>query len=278
MTDLSPCFEYQHSNMVAVASSQVNILEDSLNAHQQDTRHTNRKHKRHKKYRTHTSCSKSDETISGSENVYDNGKKSDEFDNMYMEGCSGDHSIKGHTRRELEEMPDLSWLTDEITFTEIDLLPSNECTATDSNIELSSSELSQRTSHTAEQRVVIENATNDQDERAILQEKIRKKCIELEAMIGTTNAKKHRNKRRRNYQLRKYDNTEMCGSDELMPRYVNVRSIIRTRRSAQPIREALLVRTAMNKAWKGLLGSCCGKGCWATWKWINLRRVISDYE
>ena len=120
------------------------------------------------------------------------------------------------------------------------------------------------------------DGTSDRDEdyeseRSAIEAQIKDKCRELFKIMDKINSKRLRRSRR----LQRLQDEE-C--DDVIPMYVNIHPIRRRRRTAQPIRNALLVRSSMKKAWKGALGSCCGKGCWATWQWMNMKRVMNDYE
>ena len=119
----------------------------------------------------------------------------------------------------------------------------------------------------------VENEyTND---RTLIEAEIRRKCNEIIKLKDQIRAGRLQ---RKNYQLRKYDIDLKGGSACDNPYYINVYPIKRKKRSAQPIRNALLIRLAMLKMCKGMLGSCCGRGCWASWDWVDLKKVMSDYH
>lgn len=126
-------------------------------------------------------------------------------------------------------------------------------------------------------QVIHEKPKDTLHERFLIEEEIKRKYKELDELLEQINDAKRLRRRRRKYQLRKYDKNG-DGSDDWGPSYVNIQPIKRRKRSAQPIRNAVLMRSAMKNACKGILGSCCGKGCWAKWQWVNLGHVISDYE
>lgn len=193
---------------------------------------------------------------------------------------SGDHLEKGNEfSGPIEEMHDFTWLTTELKFSDItDTFGSEVSAPIDKTISSPEPELSQRKAPSSSFQKVQINSESTLDERALIEQSIQEKYAEMDVLLKKIHSKRHRSRRRRKYCLRKYDS---AGSDECGPWIsgsVNIYPIKREKRCAKPIREALLVRTAMRKAWKGLLGSCCGKGCWATWRWISLRGVISDYE
>ncbi|KAL4240833.1 hypothetical protein ACF0H5_001621 [Mactra antiquata] len=136
--------------------------------------------------------------------------------------------------------------------------------------------LSQRSSFQSTNLKLSTSESNWKDERRCIEEEIRQKYAEINVMLKQMHSK--RRKRRKKMQLKNNDVAEEIQINQWDHPKSNICPIKRQKRSAQPIRNALLVRTAMRKAWKGILGSCCGKGCWATWKWVNLRGVMSDYE
>ena len=114
----------------------------------------------------------------------------------------------------------------------------------------------------------------DDQERKEIEEEIKRKFAELEELMDKIqNVQYH--KRRRRHSKRRHNSGYDVNS---VSSFVNIIPTERERRLAKPIRNALLIRSAMKKAWKGSLASCCGMGCWAHWKWVNLRHVMSDYE
>ncbi|KAH3871261.1 uncharacterized protein LOC127868450 [Dreissena polymorpha] len=117
------------------------------------------------------------------------------------------------------------------------------------------------------------------NERKSIEEEIHRKCVELDALMGQIQAvKRQRRRRNRKYELRKNDGRTYADGDPFVPSFVNIYPIERRKRPAKPIRNALLIRAAMKAAWSGVLSSCCGRGCWATWSWVNIHNVLSDYE
>ncbi|XP_045214097.2 uncharacterized protein LOC123564516 [Mercenaria mercenaria] len=237
------------------------------------------KHKKQKKHRHHKNGSKSSEvkSVDKRRNTEEAGlnkiskSKSDDY------RSSGDYLNKGRDFLvPIEDMPDFSWLTKEFKFSDITNTFDSESAVT----EISAPEpgLSQRELTSANLPGVYDPAKYKQDERSTIEQEIQEKYAEIDVLLGKLNAKRQRSKRRRKYHLRKYDSLCSGESGQWTSSYVNICPIKRNKRCAQPIRDALLVRSAMRKTWKGLLGSCCGKGCWASWKWVSLRCVISDYE
>lgn len=174
---------------------------------------------------------------------------------------------------------DFSWLTKDFQLQSVD-----ECFTCDVSKDSCQNEPEQGLSQytvtlsSGSETDVMKLDSDLQYERSCIEEEIRQKYAELNAILKQIHSRRTDQKRRRKAKAKKNEVNGELGSDQLVPSYVNICPIRRRKRSAQPIRNALLVRTAMCKAWKGMLGSCCGKGCWATWKWVNLRRVISDYE
>ena len=187
--------------------------------------------------------------------------------------------------------PDFTWLTNDLSFQDAALPVDNEMEAIDCEHNFSLSQPPEP------QYVPWQTYVTDKDggvtsdvrqthavpfdinaERLTIEEEIRQKYAEIDNLLQQINEAKQTRRRRRKYQLRKYDAQKYTDGDEWTPSYVNINPIKRQKRPAQPIIKALLTRTAMKAAWNGVLGSCCGRGCWATWKWINLRNVMADYE
>lgn len=116
------------------------------------------------------------------------------------------------------------------------------------------------------------------NEREIIEEKIKSKYQEIKELTSQLRTAKRSRRLHRKYSLRKHDKDLICDDDCDTQHYVNICPIKRRRRSAQPIRNAVLIRSTIKKTWKGVLGSCCGQGCWAKWQWVDLNIVMSDYE
>lgn len=241
-------------------------------------RHKHKKHKKHRREKIRYSHNK--------DNNKSKGKLADGNISSLHSLLNDDKNSGDYLKKEeefsgpLEEMADFTWLTTEFKFSDITDTFESEAVATASSTNITSreSELSQRDASSPSFTCTINEPTDRKDERALIEQEIQEKYAEMDALFEKINSKRHRSKRKRKYHLRKYDSKDSGEDNAWISTSVNIYPIKREKRCAQSIREALLVRTAMKKAWKGVLGSCCGKGCWATWKWISLRGVISDYE
>ena len=99
---------------------------------------------------------------------------------------------------------------------------------------------------------------------------IKKHIMEIQRKMALL--KQRENKKRKRYTKCINSNTANSPVKQLQ-----IQPIKRSKRLAEPIRCAILKRRALRNAWQGCRGSCCGKGCWAKWGWVNIKRVLSDY-
>lgn len=103
-----------------------------------------------------------------------------------------------------------------------------------------------------------------------IEERIRREIEEIERKMTLLKQKKHRKRKR-------YTKCKHSGNlPESHPK-INIKPIKRSKRLAEPIRLAVLKRHTLRNAWAGCRWSCCGKDCWSRWKWVNMKRVLSDY-
>ena len=272
------CFQANRlADLMGTAAFTDSNYPDVGNRSQREDDGRKQKQKKHKKHR-HRHRSRSIDLKSIDADVK---FVKDRFNDIVDKDSSGDYISKHKDDLiSIDDMPDFTWLTKDFKFTDITNTFGGESIVSDSCTEIAEKEpgLSQRPDTSSQSVGVYDPVKYIQDDRATIEQEIQDKYAEIDVLISKINAKQQRLRRRRKYQLRKYDNANMDDHDQWLPPYVNICPIRRSKRCAQPIRNALLVRTAMRKACKGVLGSCCGKGCWATWKWVNLKRVISDYE
>ena len=110
-------------------------------------------------------------------------------------------------------------------------------------------------------------------QRKDIERKIKRHIEEIERKMAILKYKEQR-KRKRLTKCKKAGTVSTV--DEPLPR-INIHPIKRSKRLAQPLRCAVLKRHTLKNAWRGCRGSCCGKGCWSRWAWVNLKRVISEY-
>ena len=106
--------------------------------------------------------------------------------------------------------------------------------------------------------------------RTDMEERIRKHIEEIERKITVL---KHKGERKR----KRCTQCKHSSHEPNLQPSLNIEPIQRSKRLAEPIRHAILKRHALRSAWAGFNGSCCGKGCWSKWKWVNIKRVLSDY-
>lgn len=252
------------------------------NRSQQQNESLKQKHKKHENPR-HLHCSKLEDLLLAETGVnLDKGSCTDITPrDVNNNKSSGDYNYQNKDELiPIDDMPDFTWLTKDFKFTDITNTFGAEGNVAESFSAVADKEpgLSQRKELSKHSLALYDTEKCIQDDRLAIEQEIQDKYAEIDVLICKIKAKRQRSRRRRKYQLRKYDNINMDDSEEWLSPYVNICPIKRSKRCAQPIRNAVLVRSAMRKACKGLLGSCCGKGCWASWKWVNLRGVISDYE
>ena len=107
-----------------------------------------------------------------------------------------------------------------------------------------------------------------------IERRIKRHIEEIEHKMAILKSKEQK-KRKRSTKCKKSTTkkTEHC---EPLPK-MKIHPIKRTKRLAQPIRCAVLKRHTLKNALRGWKGSCCGKGCWSRWAWVNMKRVLSDY-
>ena len=103
-----------------------------------------------------------------------------------------------------------------------------------------------------------------------VEKRIRRHIEEIEHKMKVLKRKERRKRKRCTYCRHSGDIADF------QPQ-LNIKPIQRSKRLAEPIRHAILKRHALRSAWAGFKGSCCGKGCWSRWKWVNIKRVLSDY-
>ena len=103
-----------------------------------------------------------------------------------------------------------------------------------------------------------------------VEERIKKHIEEIERQMKVLKRKGQRKRKRCTYCKHSRDDLDF------QPQ-LSIKPIERSKRLAEPIRHAILKRHALRSAWAGFKGSCCGKGCWSRWKWVNIKRVLSDY-
>ena len=103
-----------------------------------------------------------------------------------------------------------------------------------------------------------------------VEDRIKKHIEEIERQMKVLKRKGQRKRKRCTYCKHSKDDLDF------QPQ-LSIKPIERSKRLAEPIRHAILKRHALRSAWAGFKGSCCGKGCWSRWKWVNIKRVLSDY-